>query len=105
MILHRKTIDGTTNATTTVNMATLFDDAGITQYLCDFNIEVTGNDASVTMKAKGTFADSEPADVTNGTIAINGGHVVMQKSAIAEFQFTTTGSAYKIMITRQLESV
>lgn len=105
MKLHRKTINGATNTSTDIDLAALFDDQGATQYLCDFNIEISGNSATVTLSAKGTFPDSQFVALNNGTIPINGGHYVAEKFAFSSIRATTAGSAYKIMITRQLESV
>lgn len=100
MILHRKTYDGETNASTVVNLAAL-DVLGLSQHLCDFNIEVSGNSAAVTVKGKGSFPDSQMIAVTDSSFAIGGGHVALNGFALSQLEFTTTGSAYKIMVTRQ----
>lgn len=100
MILHRKTYDGVTNSSTVVDLSAL-DVLGLSQHLCDFNVEVSGNSAEVTMKGKGSFADSQMLPVTDASFAIGGGHIALNGFALSQFEFTTTGSAYKIMITRQ----
>lgn len=105
MILHRKTFDGTANATTTIDLLTLDGSLGLHQYLCDYNIEVSGNSATVAVTGKGSFADSAFRDIAGSPIAIGGGHTSASKYALSALNFTTTGGAYKIMITRQIESV
>jgi len=105
MILHRKTFDGLANTITTVDLSSLDDALGLHQYLCDFNIEVSGNSAAVTVTGKGSFADSAFRDIAGSPIAIGGGHTSASKYALSALNFTTTGGAYKIMITRQIESV
>jgi hypothetical protein len=105
MILQRKTFDGATNTSTVVNLSDLGDALGLEQYLCDFNVEISGNSAAVIITGKGSFADSAFRAVSGGDIAIGGGHVSLNGYALSQFNFATTGSAYKIMITRQLSSV
>lgn len=71
--------------------------------LCDFDIEVVGNDAEVTLEAVGPFPTSTPFDVSGTTFAIGGGKVSIENFAVAEFVFTRVGTTeYTINIVRRI---
>jgi hypothetical protein len=70
----------------------------------DFDVEVVGNDASVTMTAKGSFPTSDFVEVSDGVFAIGGGKKSMSGFSIAELKFTRTGTTeYDINILRRIE--
>lgn len=71
--------------------------------LANFSIEVIGNDAAVTLTAKGAFAGSGFLAVSGGTFAISGGHQKIEGFALSELKFTRTGTtSYTINITREI---
>lgn len=104
MKIHRQSYTVTT-ADYTVDLRTLAADAeaGDVQRLADFDIEVVGNDAVVTLTAKGSFPTSEFLPVTDGTFTIGGRKVSCIGFTLAELQFSRTGTTeYTINITRQI---
>lgn len=104
MKIQRGTFSSTA-ADYTVDLRALSADAlpGDTQYLADFDIEVIGNDAAVTITGKGPFASSTFLPFEDGTFAINGGKRSITGFCLAEIKFSRTGTtAYTINITRQI---
>lgn len=71
--------------------------------IANFSIEVIGNDAEVTLTAKGAFAGSGFLAVSGGTFAISGGHQKIEGFALSELKFTRSGTtSYTINITREI---
>jgi len=89
----------------TVDLRTLTADAqpGDVQQLADFDVEVIGNDAVVTITGKGSFPTSTFLPFTEGTFAISGGKRSISRFTLSELKFTRTGTtSYTINITRQI---
>lgn len=77
---------------------------GLTARLADFDIEVVGNDAVVTVTAKGSFSSSDFMSLENGTFPINGGKSKLEGFSVEELRFSRTGTtAYTINLTRRIE--
>ena len=77
---------------------------GLTARIADFDIEVVGNDAVVTVTAKGSFSSSDFMGLDNGTFPISGGKSKMSGFCVTELRFSRTGTtAYTINITRRIE--
>lgn len=104
MKIHRGTFQSTA-ADFTVDMRTISADAdaGDVQFLADFDIEVIGNDAAVTITVKGSFSSSVFLAVDEGTFAISGGKRSISGFCLSEIKFSRTGTTpYTINITRQI---
>ena len=104
MKLNRKIVTSVL-AVETVDLKTLdaSSDAGDVQRIANFDIEVIGNDAAVTLTAKGAFTGSDFLAVSGGTFAISGGHQKIEGFALSELKFTRTGTtSYTINITREI---
>ena len=108
---HAKSYSSTT-AVTTVNMrnmgtpgSPIGSDSLLVFEIADFDIEVVGNDAEVTMQAKGPFASSIPLAVSDASFAIGGGKVSLSGFAISELVFTRVGTdEININIVRKIRS-
>lgn len=71
--------------------------------ISDFDIEVIGNDAVVTMTAKGPFTNSIAGAVTDGTFAIAGAKKKIEKAALGSLIFTRVGTtSYSINVSRKV---
>lgn len=97
----------TTTADTTVSLTALSPGdssaAGLVNQMADFDVEVVGNDAAVTMTGKGTFASSAHFSITDGSFAIGGGKKSIQGFALSELKFSRVGTtSYSINITRRV---
>lgn len=69
---------------------------------CLFSIEVSGNDAEVTVTAKGPFASSAEVDITDGTFPIGGAVKYINDAALSQLIFNRVGTtAYNINIIRK----
>jgi len=106
MRIDRYSVSSTT-AETTIDLALLAPNdvsaAGLCKRLANFDVEVIGNDAVVTITGKGTFASSTFLPFTEGTFAISGGKRSISGFALSELKFSRTGTtAYTINITRQI---
>lgn len=107
MRIDKNSFSGDAAATTTVDLNDLA--AGDVQqakwcnHPANFDVEVLGNDAAVTLKGKGPFSTSVAQDVTGGSFAIGGGKIAIQGFALKEMEFTTAGGAYTINIVRAVE--
>lgn len=74
------------------------------ELLANFDIEVIGNDAVVTITAKGAFDSSDYVDVIDGTFAIDGAKKTISGASLAELKFSRTGTTpYSINIIRRIE--
>ena len=105
MKIHRGSFSSTA-ADYTVDLRTLSHDSlpSDVQFIGDFDIEVIGNDAAVTITGKGTFASSTFLPITDETFAIGGGKRAISGFCLSEMKFSRTGTtAYTINITRQIE--
>lgn len=106
MRLDRNSFAGTAADVTTVDLADIAPgdvQAGLWKSrIANFDIEVVGNDASVTVTGKGPFASSAHQDISGGTFAIGGGKISVQGFCLSELEFTTAGGAYTINITREV---
>lgn len=94
-----------TTADYTVDLRSLSHEAlpGDVQQLANFDIEVIGNDAAVTITGKGSFPTSTFLPFTDGTFAIGGGKRSVSNFSLAEIKFSRTGTtSYTINITRQI---
>lgn len=71
--------------------------------ISDFDIEVTGNDAAVTLTAKGPFPTSTYNALTDGVFAISGGKRSISGFALRYLNFSRTGTTpYTINIVRRV---
>lgn len=77
--------------------------AGLTQSLADFDIEVIDNAATVTMTGTGSFANSDPVSFTDGTFAIAGQKRKIEGFSLASLTFTSASTPFNINIVRRIE--
>lgn len=108
LLEHFSGIAGAAASTTTVDLRTAIPVSGAevdgqVWMIGDFDVEVVGNDADVTLKGKGPHPASVALSVTDGTFSTGGGKVSLKGFNFAEFEFTTAGGAYTINITRQIQ--
>lgn len=107
MKTNRASFAGGAASSTSVDLSTLeigaITPAADNYVIADYDVEVVGNDAAVTLKGKGPFSTSVLLDITDGSFAIGGGKISIQGFCFSEFEFTTAGSAYTINITRQIQ--
>lgn len=105
--IHAKSYAGDAAGTTEVDLSLLGGSgdyfAQLVFHPADFDIEVVGNDAAVTVEGTGPFTSSGTFDVTGGSFAIGGGKVAVQGFALKDLVFTTVGGAYTINIIRAVE--
>ena len=104
--LDSKSFAGTTADTTVVDLSLLGAPLSLSKALlfepADFDIEVVGNDAAVTVEGVGPFTSSEAVAITDGSFAIDGGKISILGFALGSLEFTTAGSAYTINIIRKI---
>lgn len=68
---------------------------------CLFIVEVSGNDAEVTITARGPFDTSAVFDIAEGTIPVGGAVKLIDDAALSQLIFTRTGTTeYNINIIR-----
>jgi hypothetical protein len=104
---------GTAAATTTFDLSTELESVRVPSEkiiddvyeVADFDIEVVGNDAEVTLAAVGPFSTSTALSVTDGTFAIGGGKILVSGFAFGSLEFTTSGGAYTINIIRRIDEL
>ncbi len=93
-------------AVTTINLSQLgWESPNDIFEIGTFNIEVVGNDAEVSVKCIGPFANSA-ARTPEGesTFPIGGGTLVVENVAIGKLEFTRVGTtAYTINVTKSVE--
>lgn len=77
--------------------------ADLTLSLANFDIEVVGNAAAVTVKGTGSFTNSAPFDVTDGSFAIAGGKRKIEGFALATLTFTSAATPFNINIVRKID--
>lgn len=71
--------------------------------IADFDIEIVGNAAAVTVKGKGPFANSGEFDVTDGTFAIGGGKRKTSEFALGALVFTSASVPFSVNIVRRIK--
>lgn len=77
-------------------------DADLVFELADFDIEVFGNTAEVTMSAKGGFLSSPEFEVVDGTFAISGGKQSIENFSIGELIFTSAATPFSVNVVRKI---
>lgn len=97
---------GATSTTTLDLKSTPSDEGGLivghTYALANFDVEVVGNSAPVTLKSKGPFASSVAFDLSGGTFAIGGDKISVKGYGIGSLEFTTAGGAYTFNVIRHV---
>lgn len=73
--------------------------------IADFDIEVLGNSAAVTVKGKGPFANSVELDITDGTFAIGGGKRKTNEFALGYLVFTSSSTPFNINVIRRIKDI
>jgi hypothetical protein len=77
--------------------------AGHVFMIADFDIEVLGNAAAVTVKGKGPFANSVELDITDGTFAIAGGKRKTNEFALGSLIFTSAEVPFSVNVIRRIK--
>lgn len=77
--------------------------AGHVFLIADFDIEVLGNAAAVTVKGKGPFANSVELDITDGNFAIGGGKRKTNEFALGALIFTSASTPFSVNVIRRIK--
>lgn len=70
--------------------------------IADFDVEVVGNAAAVTMQGKGAFTTSATLDLTDGTFAIAGGKRKIEQFSLGALIFTSASTPFTVNIVRRI---
>jgi hypothetical protein len=70
--------------------------------IADFDVEVVGNAAEVTMQGKGAFSTSATLDLIDGTFAIAGGKRKIEQFSLGALIFTSASTPFTVNIVRRI---
>jgi hypothetical protein len=71
--------------------------------IADFDVEVVGNAATVTMTGTGPFGNSAAVALTDGTFAIAGGKRKIESFALGKITFTSASVPFNVNICRRVK--